>query len=85
MNQILVLWATPRSTSSAFEWMMRGDMNCFHEPFGEPWYKGDDARWPRLETNSPRIKGLTSETVWQELQLAAQTDSVFSKDFPHYV
>ena len=44
MNPVYVLWATPRSTSTAFEWMMRtrGDMACFHEPFGEAWYQGDD-------------------------------------------
>ncbi|MCP4301768.1 MAG: sulfotransferase family protein, partial [Gammaproteobacteria bacterium] len=48
MHKILALWATPRSTSTAFEWMMRmrGDMTCFHEPFGEAWYQGEDARWP---------------------------------------
>lgn len=41
MNPIYILWATPRSTSTAFEWMMRmrGDMACFHEPFGEACYR----------------------------------------------
>jgi hypothetical protein len=87
MKKILALWATPRSTSTAFEWMMRmrGDMTCFHEPFGEPWYRGDDARWPRLEVDSPRIKGLTSGAVWQDLKKTAKTETVFSKDFPHYI
>jgi hypothetical protein len=30
MNPNYILWATPRSTSTAFEWMMRmrGDMAC---------------------------------------------------------
>jgi len=39
MHRILALWATPRSTSTAFEWMMRmrGDMECFHEPFVEAY------------------------------------------------
>ncbi len=48
MHEILVLRATPRSTSTSFEWMMRlrGDMACFHEPFGEAWYDGDDAQRP---------------------------------------
>jgi adenylylsulfate kinase len=46
MHPIHVLWATPRTTSTAFEWMMRmrGDMACFHEPFGLAWYQGSDAR-----------------------------------------
>ena len=87
MHKILVLWATPRSTSTAFEWMMRmrGDLNCYHEPFGEPWYRGDDARWPRIQSHSPRIKGLTFDKVWQQLKAAAEQGPVFCKDFPHYV
>ena len=42
MNKIVALWAVPRSTSTAFEWMMRqrGDLDCLHEPFGEAWYQG---------------------------------------------
>lgn len=86
MHKILVLWATPRSTSTAFEWMMRmrGDLTCFHEPFGEAWYYGDDARWPRATADSPRKPGLTSDTVWQELLAAATDGPVFSKEFPHH-
>ncbi len=87
MHKILVLWATTRSTSTAFEWMMRmrGDLTCFHEPFGEAWYKGDDARWPRLRADSERIPGLTFASVLDELLAAAAQGPVFSKDFPHYI
>ena len=87
MHDILVLWATPRSTSTAFEWMMRmrGDLACFHEPFGEAWYKGEDARWPRIRPDSERVAGLTFASVWQQLLAAAARGPVFSKDFPHYV
>lgn len=87
MNRIVVLWATPRSTSTAFEWMMRmrGDMQCFHEPFGEWWYQGEDARWPRIRADSPRNPGLTFDSVWRTLKNAAKTGPVFSKDFPHYI
>ena len=87
MHKILALWATPRSTSTAFEWMMRmrGDLTCFHEPFGEAWYKGEDARWPRIRPDSERINGLTFDSVWQELRGAATSAPVFSKDFPHYI
>ncbi|MDJ0955378.1 MAG: hypothetical protein QNI91_00890 [Arenicellales bacterium] len=87
MNRILVLWATPRSTSTAFEWMMRmrGDMTCFHEPFGEWWYQGEGAPWPRIKSDSPRIPGLTFESVWRKLKDAASRGKVFSKDFPHYI
>ncbi len=82
-----MLWATPRSTGTAFEWMMRqrGDLHCFHEPFGEWWYEGDGAPWPRLTPESPRKPGLTFEKVWSKLKQAAAQGPVFSKDFPHYI
>lgn len=87
MHKILVLWAIPRSTSTAFEWMMRqrGDMACFHEPFGEAWYQGEDPMWPRLTAGSLRTPGLTLTSVLQKLRAAAADGPVFSKDFPHYV
>jgi hypothetical protein len=87
MHKILALWATPRSTSTAFEWMMRmrGDMTCFHEPFGEAWYQGEDARWPRIKAGTPRTAGLTFASVWQEMKSAAAKGPIFSKDFPHYI
>ncbi len=86
MHAIHVLWATPRSTSTAFEWMMRmrGDMACFHEPFGEAWYQGDDARAPRLDVDSPRKPGLSFDSVLQKLLLAARSRPVFLKDMPQF-
>ena len=86
MNRIYVLWATPRSTSTAFEWMMRmrGDMVCFHEPFGEAWYQGDDARAPRLNADSPRKPGLNFRVVLERLQAAARRRPVFFKDMPQF-
>ncbi|MEM8813300.1 MAG: sulfotransferase family protein [Pseudomonadota bacterium] len=87
MHKIVILWSTPRTTSTAFEWMMRmrGDMACFHEPFGEAWYKGDDARWPRLKSDSPRIPGLTLQSVLDRMSSVAKEKPVFSKDMPHYI
>jgi len=61
------------------------DMECFHEPFGEPWYQGENPLWPRIKADSPRIKGLTFESVWNQLKAAAAKGPVFSKDFPHYI
>ena len=85
-HPIYVLWATPRTASTAFEWMMRmrGDMACFHEPFGEWWYQGDGALWPRLEPDSPRKPGLTYDSVMERLVTTADELPVFSKDFAHY-
>lgn len=87
MPKITALWAVPRSTSTAFEWMMRerGDMTCFHEPFGEAWYQGEDPLWPRATPESVRTPGLTLASVRAMLEHAAQQGPVFSKDFPHYV
>lgn len=86
VNKIHILWATPRSTSTAFEWMMRmrGDMVCFHEPFGEAWYMGEDARAPRNKPDSPRKPGLSFQSVLNKLLQAAEHHPVFSKDMPQF-
>lgn len=85
-EKILALWATPRSTSTAFEWMMRmrGDLVCLHEPFGPAYYRGDDRRTTRPHEN-PRDHGRTYATTWQEIKDARTHGRVFSKDFPNYI
>lgn len=87
MNGIVKLWSTPRTTSTAFEWMMRmrGDMICFHEPFGEAWYKGEDAACPRLTAESERVPGLSKQSVYDRILAAAEKGPVFSKDMPHFL
>lgn len=87
MHRILALWAVPRSTSTAFEWMMkqRGDMDCLHEPFGEAWYQGENPLWPRFQEGDTTTPGLTLETVWDDIQDRARRGPVFLKDFPHYI
>lgn len=87
MHRILALWAVPRSTSTAFEWMIRqrGDMQCLHEPFGEAWYQGEAPLWPRATADSVRRPGLTLASVLETLKIAASKGPVFSKDFPHYI
>lgn len=87
MHKIIALWAVPRSTSTAFEWMMRqrGDLDCLHEPFGEAWYQGEDPLWPRFRQGDKVTRGLTLESVWQDIQDRATKGPVFLKDFPHYI
>ena len=83
MTPILVLWAVPRSTSTAFERMMkqRGDHECVHEPFGEVWYSiGNDTRPP--DSHIQNRPELSYEAVWQDLVSAAARGPVFMKDFP---
>lgn len=87
MHKIIALWAVPRSTSTAFEWMMRqrGDLDCLHEPFGEAWYQGEDPLWPRYKAGDKTTAGLTIESVWEDIKQRAQQGPVFIKDFPHYI
>ena len=87
MHKIVALWAIPRSTSTAFEWMMRqrGDMEALHEPFGEAWYQGEDPLWPRFKEGDVTTPGLTLESVWASMLEMAAKGPVFSKDFPHYI
>lgn len=87
MHKIVALWAVPRSTSTAFEWMMRqrGDMDCLHEPFGEAWYQGENPLWQRFKPGDVTTPGLTLESVWDDIQKRAEQGPVFLKDFPHYI
>jgi len=87
MHRIVALWAIPRSTSTAFEWMMRqrGDFDCLHEPFGEAWYQGEAPLWQRFRDGDKTTKGLTLESVWHDIQVRATQGDVFLKDFPHYI
>ena len=82
----LTLWATPRSTSTAFEWMMRerGDFTCFHEPFNEAYYYGRDRRSTR-DAEVEATPGLSFASVWQTLDAAATDGSVFVKDFAYSI
>ena len=87
MHKIVALWAVPRSTSTAFEWMMRqrGDMDCLHEPFGEARYQGEAPLWPRFREGEKATPGLTLESVWEDIKARAEKGPVFIKDFPHYI
>ena len=68
MIPILVLWAVPRSTSTAFERMMkqRGDHEIAHEPFGEVWYSiGNDTARPTATSSTGRNSATSrSGRVW---------------------
>ncbi len=86
---ILVLWATPRSTSTAFEWMMRqrGDFDCLHEPWNELYYYGEDRR-SRRDAHVEARPGHSYDVVWAEiLDRASRADGsgVFVKDFAYSV
>lgn len=83
---MIVLWATPRSTSTAFEWMMRqrGDFSCHHEPWNEVYYYGED-RVSQRDGHVPARSGLTFDRTWNRLLVEARTTDVFVKDFAYSV
>ncbi len=64
---------------------MRGDFECFHEPFGEVWYQGEEPLWPRATDDSFRTPGLTYDSCWANLQKVSAHEAVFIKDFPLYL
>lgn len=85
-GRILALWAVPRSTSTAFEWMMRerGDFLCLHEPFNEVFYYGEDRRTDR-DSGVPPRPGLDFATVWADIQAKAAAGPVFMKEFAYSI
>ena len=86
MRKILALWATARSTSTAFENMMRqrGDFFVFHEPFGLSYYNSperrDTNRYPNIELNPE----YNHQKIWQKLCQQADSQAVFIKDMSHF-
>ncbi len=84
--KFVTLWATPRSTSTAFEWMMRerGDFRCFHEPFNELYYYGEDRRSQR-DANVAAKPGHNYAGVWQDLLRMRGEANLFLKDFAYSV
>jgi len=86
MSKILALWATSRSTSTAFEWMMRqrGDFICHHEPFNELYYCGED-RHPQRDADVAAKPGFSFPNTWASIQAQAERENVLIKDFAYYV
>lgn len=79
---MLVLWATPRSTSTAFEWMMRqrGDFTSFNEAYSY----GSDRR-SQGDANVLETEGLSFSAVWSSLAEAEAMNPVFVKGFAYSV
>lgn len=62
----------------------RGDLACFHEPFGMAWYQGPEARAPRPAPADKRRPEATFTKIWQDILTAAEQRPVFVKDMPHH-
>ncbi|NEQ40122.1 MAG: sulfotransferase family protein [Okeania sp. SIO3I5] len=86
MKKILALWAAPRSTSTAFETMMRerGDFMAIHEPFGYYFYYSEERKSDRYTENAIN-PAYNFQPVFQDLIAKAQSQPVFIKDMAHYI
>ncbi|NET01943.1 MAG: sulfotransferase family protein [Sphaerospermopsis sp. SIO1G1] len=87
MKKILALWAIPRSTSTAFETMMRerGDFFVSHEPFALSFYYSEDrCNTTRCPDIVPNAKYNFSST-WEKLQQKNEKQRVFIKDMGYQV
>lgn len=86
MNPIYVLWAHPRSMSTALERVMRerGDLDCGHEPFMYDYYVHRRVReMPHFEANPGQPASYDAIRAWL-LERAARRP-VFIKDMAYYV
>ncbi|NEQ76220.1 MAG: sulfotransferase family protein [Okeania sp. SIO2D1] len=87
MKKILALWAVPRSTSTAFERMMRerGDFFVDDEPFGKSFYYSEErcntTRYPDIEPDPQYNFSCILERLKQE----NEKQPVFIKDMSYQV
>ena len=87
MHPIIVLWAHPRSMSTAIERVMRerGDFDCLHEPFLHYYYLERCGGKPLPHFDSEQEHPVSyTETRDMILQHAEQAP-VFAKDMSYYV
>jgi hypothetical protein len=87
MHPIIILWAHPRSMSTAIERIMRerGDFECLHEPFLHYYYleRSGGKSLPHFASEQDHPVGY-AETRDMILQHAEQAP-VFAKDMSYYV
>ncbi|MDH3388812.1 MAG: hypothetical protein OEN02_13005 [Gammaproteobacteria bacterium] len=86
MNPVIILWAHPRSMSTAIERVMRerGDFDCLHEPFLHYYYLERSGKGLPLfdsEQGHPISYAATRDLILQR----ASRSPVFAKDMSYYV
>ena len=86
MNPIIILWAHPRSMSTALERVMRerGDFDCLHEPFLHYYYL-ERERKPLAYFEGEADHPLTYDDTRDMILSRADTSPVFAKDMSYYV
>ena len=83
----LVLWATLRSTSTAFEWMMaeRGDFDVIHEPFGKSYYLSLERKSNRYSNMEFQSESNYYASILSMIQEKNCSKRVFIKDMAFYI
>lgn len=86
MNRILALWATPRSTSTAFLQSMneRGDFLVQQEPFCLSYYRSEDRISTRF-VHEPALAEQNYRRVLARVLAQAEQEAVFFKDMASHV
>ena len=82
-HPILMLWAVPRSASTAFERMMieRGDHDVVDEPFSAHYYFGEDKVSRRFDSVEPASR---PDNILASLRQRAGVRPVFVKDMAYH-
>jgi len=82
-HPVRVLWAVPRSASTAFERMVieRGDHHVFDEPYSAAYYHGPERISPRYPESEPDA---TVAGVAATIAAAARRGPVFVKDMAYH-
>lgn len=86
MHPVIILWAHPRSMSTAIERIMRerGDFDCMHEPFLHYYYLHRSAKaLPHFD--SEQDHPTSYEDTRDMILRRAETSPVFVKDMSYYV
>ncbi len=86
MFPVIILWAHPRSMSTAIERIMRerGDFDCLHEPFLHYYYiERSEKGLPHFDSEQehPTSYAATRDLILQR----ARQSPVFAKDMSYYV
>lgn len=82
-HPVRVLWAVPRSASTAFERMVieRDDHAVLDEPFSAAYYHGPQRRSPRYPESEPAA---TVGAIIAEVDALAAREPVFVKDMAYH-
>lgn len=82
-HPVRVLWAVPRSASTAFERMVieRGDHHVLDEPFSAAYYHGPERRSPRFALSEPDA---TVARIVAVITARADEGPIFVKDMAYH-